>query len=49
VRQVVLRLDAAGIPYELLEFADEGHGIHRPTNQAILYRRLADFFEAALS
>jgi dipeptidyl aminopeptidase/acylaminoacyl peptidase len=48
VRQVVLRLDAAGIPYELLEFADEGHGIHRPVNQATLYRRLADFFEAAL-
>jgi dipeptidyl aminopeptidase/acylaminoacyl peptidase len=48
VRQVVLRLGAAGIPYELLEFADEGHGIHRPTNQATLYRRLAEFFEAAL-
>jgi dipeptidyl aminopeptidase/acylaminoacyl peptidase len=48
VRQVVLRLDAAGVPYELLEFADEGHGIHRPANQVILYKRLADFFDAAL-
>ena len=48
VRQVVLRLDAAGIPYELLEFPDEGHGIHRPANQATLYRRLGDFFAAAL-
>lgn len=48
VRQVVLRLDAAGIPYELLEFEDEGHGIHRPANQAVLYRRLAAFFDGAL-
>lgn len=48
VRQVRLRLDAAGVPYELLEFADEGHGIHRPANQAILYQRLAAFFDAAL-
>ncbi|NJN18199.1 MAG: S9 family peptidase [Oscillochloris sp.] len=48
VHQVRVRLDAAGIPYELLEFADEGHGIHRPTNQAILYRRLAEFFEQSL-
>jgi dipeptidyl aminopeptidase/acylaminoacyl peptidase len=48
VHQVRVRLDAAGVPYELLEFADEGHGIHRPANQAVLYRRLADFFERAL-
>lgn len=48
VRQVVQRLEAAGIAYELLEFADEGHGIHRPANQAVLYRRLAAFFEDAL-
>lgn len=48
VRQVVLRLDAAGIPYELLQFDDEGHGIHRPANQAVLFRRLAEFFEQAL-
>lgn len=48
VRQVVARLEAAGIAYELLEFPDEGHGIHRPANQARLYRRLADFFAEAL-
>jgi dipeptidyl aminopeptidase/acylaminoacyl peptidase len=48
VRQVALRLKAAGIPYELLEFADEGHGIHRPDNQALLYERLASFFSSAL-
>ncbi len=48
VRQVILRLEAAGIPYELLEFADEGHGIHRPVNQARLYRHLGDFFADAL-
>jgi dipeptidyl aminopeptidase/acylaminoacyl peptidase len=48
VRQVTARLDAAGVPYELLEFADEGHGIGRPANQAVLYRRLADFFESTL-
>jgi dipeptidyl aminopeptidase/acylaminoacyl peptidase len=40
-------LDAAGIPYELLTFADEGHGISRPSNQRILYARLAAFFHAA--
>lgn len=48
VRRVVLRLDAAGIPYERLEFEDEGHGIHRPANQAVLFRRLAAFFDDAL-
>ncbi len=48
VRQVVQRLVAAGIPYELLEFADEGHGIHRPANQALLYERLGAFFSASL-
>jgi dipeptidyl aminopeptidase/acylaminoacyl peptidase len=30
-------------------WANEGHGIQRPANQAVLYRRLADFFDAALS
>jgi dipeptidyl aminopeptidase/acylaminoacyl peptidase len=48
VRVVALRLDAAGILYERLEFTDEGHGIHRPANQAVLYRRLAQFFDEAL-
>jgi len=49
VRQVVARLDAAGIPYSLLEFPDEGHGIHRPANQATLYRRLVAFFDGAMA
>ncbi|MFZ5916753.1 MAG: prolyl oligopeptidase family serine peptidase [Chloroflexota bacterium] len=48
VRQVRQRLEAFGIPYELLVFDDEGHGIIRPSNQRRLYTRLADFFDAAL-
>ena len=42
-------LERGGIPYELLTFEDEGHGIARPENLGILYPRLADFFEAAFS
>ncbi|MGH6880990.1 S9 family peptidase [Hypericibacter sp.] len=41
-------LDAAGIPYEVLAFPDEGHGIAKPANRARLNRRLASFFEEAL-
>ena len=48
VRMVVERLDAAHVPYELLQFGDEGHGISKPVNQKKLYRRLVDFFDAAL-
>jgi dipeptidyl aminopeptidase/acylaminoacyl peptidase len=48
VRQVRQRLDANRIPYELLVFEDEGHGIYRPANQAVLYSRLAAFFRQAL-
>jgi dipeptidyl aminopeptidase/acylaminoacyl peptidase len=40
-------LDAAGIPYELLLFEDEGHGIARPENRKHLCRRLARFFAEA--
>ncbi len=40
-------LDAAGVPYEVLVFEDEGHGIRKKENRRTLYRRLADFFEAA--
>jgi dipeptidyl aminopeptidase/acylaminoacyl peptidase len=47
VRQVQERLDTHGIPYELLVFNDEGHGIIKPANQEILYSRLANFFERA--
>jgi dipeptidyl aminopeptidase/acylaminoacyl peptidase len=48
VRVVRQRLDAHIIPYEVLAFEDEGHGINKPVNEAVLYARLADFFEAYL-
>jgi dipeptidyl aminopeptidase/acylaminoacyl peptidase len=41
------RLDAAGIPYELLLFEDEGHGIAKPENRKHLCRQLARFFADA--
>ncbi len=44
---VVRALGRGGIPYDLLTFEDEGHGIARPWNLKVLYPRLADFFEAA--
>jgi dipeptidyl aminopeptidase/acylaminoacyl peptidase len=47
VRVVRRALEDAGVPYELLAFEDEGHGIHRPENQRVLYRRLAGFFADA--
>jgi dipeptidyl aminopeptidase/acylaminoacyl peptidase len=48
VRQVVQRLDANHIPYDLMVFEDEGHGIGKPANQERLYARLAAFFDEAL-
>ena len=48
VEEVVTRLDAHDIPYELLVFEDEGHGIIRPANQERLYTCLTRFFDAAL-
>ncbi len=47
VRAVRAALERAGIPYEMLVFDDEGHGIHRRDNQKILYLRLAEFFARA--
>ncbi len=47
VRQVRQRLEEHRIPYHLLVFEDEGHGIGKPANQEELYPRLADFFEQA--
>jgi dipeptidyl aminopeptidase/acylaminoacyl peptidase len=47
VRQVRERLEAYRIPYQLLVFEDEGHGIQKPANQEVLYTKLADFFEQA--
>ncbi len=49
VRAVKGGLDEAGIPYELLEFADEGHGVSKPKNQKILLERLSSFFQRALA
>jgi dipeptidyl aminopeptidase/acylaminoacyl peptidase len=49
VRVVRDALEAAGVPYELLTFEDEGHGIARPKNLRILYPRLARFFAEAFS
>jgi len=48
-RVVCRALDAAGKPYELLTFEDEGHGIYKPKNRRVLHRRLADFFVEALA
>jgi dipeptidyl aminopeptidase/acylaminoacyl peptidase len=47
VNQVREKLEQHNIPYQLLVFEDEGHGIHKPANQEIMYTRLADFFEQA--
>jgi dienelactone hydrolase/Tol biopolymer transport system component len=49
VRVVRAALEAAGIEYELLTFDDEGHGVHRPSNQKVLYPRLAQFFGDAFA
>jgi dipeptidyl aminopeptidase/acylaminoacyl peptidase len=49
VRVATKALEELGIPYELLTFDDEGHGIARPKNLKVLYPRLADFFEEAFS
>ena len=48
VRLVRQRLDEGRIPYELLVFEDEGHGIYKPANEAVLYAKLADFFDEHL-
>ena len=49
VRAVRSALDHAGVGYDLLEFADEGHGIGRPENQRTLYTRLVAFFAESFS
>jgi dipeptidyl aminopeptidase/acylaminoacyl peptidase len=45
VRTVREALDVADVPYQLLTFEDEGHGIGKPKNQKELYLHLARFFE----
>ncbi|MGI9050558.1 MAG: alpha/beta hydrolase family protein, partial [Rubrobacteraceae bacterium] len=49
VDAVVEELERHKIPYELLTFEDEGHGIARPKNLETLYKRLADFFTKTLT
>jgi len=49
LREVCAALDKAGVRYETLAFADEGHGIAKPANQRVLYARLADFFADAFA
>ena len=47
VHQVREQLEKHKIPFQLWVFDDEGHGIHKPANQEVLYTKLADFFEQA--
>jgi dipeptidyl aminopeptidase/acylaminoacyl peptidase len=47
VAAVTKALRRENIPYELITFDDEGHGIARPKNLRVLYPRLADFFHKA--
>jgi dipeptidyl aminopeptidase/acylaminoacyl peptidase len=49
VADVRARLDGAGIPYDVLIFDDEGHGIGKPSNRKILLKRLAGFFADAFA
>jgi dipeptidyl aminopeptidase/acylaminoacyl peptidase len=49
VRLVEAALQRAGIAYETLIFADEGHGVRKPHNLAMLYERLIAFFGAAFA
>jgi dipeptidyl aminopeptidase/acylaminoacyl peptidase len=49
VADVRQRLDAARIPYDVLVFDDEGHGIAKPANRKILLKRLSGFFAAAFA
>lgn len=49
VRAVRAALDAARVPHDLLAFDDEGHGIMKPANRKVLYKRLAQFFADAFA
>jgi dipeptidyl aminopeptidase/acylaminoacyl peptidase len=42
-------LDAAGIPYELLTFPDEGHGIYKAGNRETLLLAMEALFAAAFA
>ncbi|MCW4051725.1 MAG: prolyl oligopeptidase family serine peptidase [Candidatus Bathyarchaeota archaeon] len=48
--EVVKReLDDNRIKYDLLVFDDEGHGISKTKNQKILFKKIVDFFQQALT
>jgi dipeptidyl aminopeptidase/acylaminoacyl peptidase len=47
--EVETALTTAAIPYEMLLFDDEGHGIRKPKNLRLLYARLIEFFDQAFS
>ena len=47
VETVVKSLNQHGIPFELLNFENEGHGIYKVENQRTLFLRLVNFFEEA--
>jgi dipeptidyl aminopeptidase/acylaminoacyl peptidase len=49
LRVVEGALQSAGVAYETLVFADEGHGMRKPKNLRVLYSRLIDFFAAAFA
>lgn len=49
VRAAEEKLKEYNIPYNKLIFEDEGHGISRPKNQKVLYKRIADFFDVAFN
>jgi dipeptidyl aminopeptidase/acylaminoacyl peptidase len=44
VKTAEIELKKYAIPYEVLLFEDEGHGIRKLRNQKILFRKLVDFF-----
>jgi dipeptidyl aminopeptidase/acylaminoacyl peptidase len=44
VRLVEEALQRAGVAYETLMFADEGHGVRKPENLRVLYARQIEFF-----
>jgi len=49
VSDVVKALNKHKIPFELLNFEDEGHGIYKEKNQRELYLRLVKFFGDAFT
>jgi dipeptidyl aminopeptidase/acylaminoacyl peptidase len=46
--QIVAALAEKGVPHDYLLFADEGHGLARPENRAILYARAEEFLATHL-